>query len=108
MPLFPFNPVKTFAETTLQFLIKRYGIAKIGKVSGLDVRIEQREFAFALELNGEIEAIHITLGYSKLPENKIELICVSASREWIKTVINEIIPAEKRRVEVPGLVFPLL
>jgi hypothetical protein len=43
-----------------------------------------------------------------LPPNRVEISKVTASREWIAILANEILPAEKKRFEVPETVITLL
>jgi len=94
--------VKAFTPTLSKILIERYHLDKIGKLSGLEINRKQLEIKFSLELRGEQTPIDVAVQFRALPSNEIEISNVTASREWIAILINEMLPAEKKRFEVPA------
>lgn len=94
--------VKAFTPTLSKILIERYHLDKIGKLSGLEINRKQLEIKFSLELRGEQTPIDVAVQFRTLPSNEIEISNVTASREWIAILINEMLPAEKKRFEVPA------
>jgi hypothetical protein len=93
--------VQAFAPTLAQKLIDRYQLNKIGSLSDLQIHRKKLEIQFSLNLRGEQNPIDVTVHFRALPSSEIEITKVTASREWITILINEFLPAEKKRFEVP-------
>jgi len=93
--------VQAFAPTLSKMLIERYHLDKVGKLTGLEINRKQLEIKFSLDLRGEQSPIDVAVQFRTLPPNEIEISNVNASREWIAILMNELLPPEKKRFEVP-------
>jgi hypothetical protein len=100
--------VQAFAPKLSKMLIERYQLDKIGKLSGVKINRKQLEIEFSLDLRGEENPIDVKVQFRTLPPNEIEISNVTASREWIAILINELLPVEKKRFEVSAEVVSLL
>jgi hypothetical protein len=100
--------IQAFVPTLSKMLIERYQLNKIGELSGVKINREQLEIEFSLDLRGEENPIKVKVQFRTLPPNEIEISKVTASREWIAILINDLLPAEKKRFEVSAEVVSLL
>ncbi len=91
---------QTFVRKISEMLAERYQLNKIGQLSGVKFNIEQSEIEFSLDLRGEEKPIDVKAQFRTLPPNEIEISKVTASREWIAILINDLLPAEKKRFAV--------
>lgn len=100
--------VQALVPKLSEMLVERYQLDKIGKLSGVKVNRKEREIEFSLELRGEEKPIDVKVKFRTLPPNEIEISEVTASREWIAILINNLLPAEKKRFEVSAEVVSVL
>jgi hypothetical protein len=92
--------VQAFVPTLRKMLNERYQLDKIGELSDFKINRKQLEIEFSLNLRGEEKPINVKVQFRTLPPNEIEISKVAASREWIAILINDLLPAEKKRFEV--------
>lgn len=92
---------QAFAPTLARTLIDRYQLNQIGTLSNLQIDRKKLGLQFSLNLRGEQTPIDVTVRFRTLPSNEVEITNVTASREWIGILINELLPAEKKRFAVP-------
>ena len=100
--------VEAFVPKLSKMLIDRYQLDKIGELSGVKVNRKQLEIEFSLDLRGEEKPINLKVQFRTLPPNEIEISKVTASREWIAILINDLLPAEKKRFAVSAEVVSFL
>ena len=93
--------VQSLAPILSKQLIERYHLDKIGKLSAIEINRRQLQVKFSLELRGEQSPIDVEVQFRTLPTNELEITSVTASREWIAILINELVPAVKKRFDVP-------
>ena len=80
----------------------------LGNVEAMDCKTAKNLVTLDLELTGEKEKIVVQVSYEKVSESEIQFQVVECSRDWMKILVNEIIPAEKRRVKVPDAVMAMI
>ena len=102
----------TFAKDKLvQFTALSYfGIRyhQLGKMTTLQLDTEKRQIRAILDLHGEQTPIDLTIHYILLGSNKIELTDVQSSREWVATLVNQILTPEQRCIPVSTIVYTAL
>jgi len=86
---------------------KKY-LKTLGKMTKLRLDSENREISLTLELQGEPIPIELKIQYEILNPTQIEIKHVHSSRDWIATLVNEVIPSERKRINVPSIVATAL
>ena len=93
-------------DAALQFvatwIVNKFHLKKLGKMTKLQLDSEKQEIYFALDLHGEHSPIELTIHYRLLDSSHIEIVNIWSSRDWITTLINEMIPAENKQIPVPA------
>ena len=74
----------------------------------LQLDSEKQEIYLALDLHGEQSPIELTIQYRLLSSTQVEIGDVWSSREWIATLVNEMVPAKDRQIPVPAWVTAAL
>jgi hypothetical protein len=74
----------------------------------LQLDSEKQEIYIELDLRGEQTPAELTIHYRLLSSTEIEIVNVSSSRDWIATLINEIVPAKNKQITVPVVVTAAL
>ena len=69
---------------------------------------EKQEISLELALHGEQRPIQVTIHYKVRSPNHIEITSVRSSRDWIATLVNEVLSVEQRQLEVPPAVITAL
>lgn len=99
-------------DVALQFIAARivshYHLNKLGHMTKLQIDSEKSEVVIELDLHGEPAPIELKMHYRLLSATEIEIGEVSSSRSWIATLVNEMVPAEKKRITVPEAVTKAL
>ena len=90
-----------------KYLIK-YHLQQIVQMNRLQINSEKQEIFVALDLQGEPTSIELTIHYRVLSSTCIEITDVRSSREWITTLVNDIVPAEKKQIPVRAIVTTVL
>ncbi len=89
------------------WLFNHFQIGRLGHMTSFQIDSERQLINLSLDLHGEERPIDLTLAYQLIEEGGewlIEITRVDATRQWIATLANEIIPPEKRRHVIPPLV----
>jgi hypothetical protein len=93
-------------DTVLQriaaWVINKYHLKQLGQMSTLRLDSEKQEIFMVLNLHGEPTSIELAVHYRVLSSTLIEITDVRSSREWITTLVNNIVPAEAKRIPVPA------
>jgi hypothetical protein len=99
----------TARKFILPWIINKYHLKQLGNMTTLRLDCEKQEILIALDLHGEQDPIELTIRYQVLSPTCIEIKDVRSSRNWIATLVNEVLPAEQKRIEqVPTAVTTLL
>jgi hypothetical protein len=91
-----------------RWIVNKFYLKKLGQMTKLQLDSEKEEIYLALDLHGEQSPIELTIHYRLLSSNQIEIVNVWSSRDWIATLINEIIPAKNKQIPVPAVVTAAL
>lgn len=95
-------------DAALQYLAKwfanHYHLKHLGRITELKLNSPEQEIHMTLELHGEPLPMELTVHYHVLSPTLLEIAKVEASRQWIEALINEVIPMEQKRLEVPTAV----
>src|SRR5215210_6810184 len=89
------------------WLFNHFQINRLGHMTSFQIDSERQLINMSLDLHGEERPIDLTIAYQLVEESGdslIEITRVDSTRQWIATLANEIIPAEKRRHVIPPLV----
>jgi hypothetical protein len=95
-------------STISKKLIEMCHLDKLGELSHIKIQMNPLAIHCSLNLRGEEKPVDVGVEFRLLPPNRVEISKVTASREWIAILANEILPAEKKRFEVPETVITLL
>ena len=95
-------------ESYLEHLLSLYGLEKIAKLKITKFDLGKGEITLTLELDGEPTPIELGARYTILPSNQIQLGEVHASRRWIARLVNEAVPANLKRFDIPAAATSLL
>ncbi len=99
-------------DVALQFIaawiVNKYHLNKLGQMTKLQLDSEKQEVFITLDLHGEKSPIDLTIHYRLLSSTVVEIADVSSSREWIATLVNEMVPAKQKRITVPETVTAAL
>ena len=88
--------------------INSHRMKGLGKVTTLNIDSEKNEVSMVLELHGEQAPIAMTIRYKVRSATSIEVVGVDSSRSWIASLVNDLIPAPQKTIEVPAYVTKAL
>ena len=74
----------------------------------LQLDSEKQEIYVTLDLHGEQSPIELTIHYRLLSSTQIEIVNVCSSRNWIATLVNEMVPTKNKQITVPAAVTAAL
>lgn len=101
------NVVKDAAAGSVAaWAANHFQLHRIGKMTSFKIDSAAQEIHVSLDLHGEVSPIELTIRYRLIEERDvtmIEVVRVESSREWIATLVNEMIPAEKKRQPLPPI-----
>lgn len=83
-------------------------LRKLGTMTSLHIDSQNKQIRAVLELRGEPTPIEVLLYYQVSSPRRIDILQVESSREWISSLINEVLTPDQRRLPVPELVSKLL
>jgi hypothetical protein len=99
------NKVKDAAlQQVAKWFANRYHLKKLGHITDLRVNSMAGELFVAVDLLGEQAPVELTVRYRVISPTLLEIEDVQASRPWITELINHVVPAEQKRLEVPPVV----
>lgn len=90
------------------WVANRLHLNKLGKVTTLRLDSEKAEIFLTLELEGETTPVDLTVQYRIVEPTLLEVVHVDASRVWMTTFVNELVPSEQKRFTVPKVVTKAL
>ena len=94
------------------FNLEKFGLGvdlkKLGQMTKLKINSEKQEIYAAFELRGEQSPVELTIQYRLLTPTQIEIVSLSSSRDWIATLVNEVLPAKRKQITVPPAVTAAL
>jgi hypothetical protein len=103
------NRVKDAAlEQVAKWIANRYHLTKLGRITDLRFDSAAQQIFLVLDLLGEQEPIELMVHYQVLSPTEVEITDVHASREWMTALVNQVIPAEQKRLTVSPTVSKLL
>ena len=91
-----------------KWLANRYHFKRLGRITDLKLDSTEQKIFLVLALHGEKDLIELTLHYRILSPEMLEIGEVQTSRPWMTEFINEMIPAEQKRLAVPSTVIRIL
>ena len=83
-------------------------LRKLGRMTKIKINSDKQEIYVAFDLHGEQSPIELTIQYRVLAPTQIEIVSLSSSREWIATLVNEVLPAKRKEITVPAAVTAAL
>ena len=86
----------------------KFKLNKLGTMSTFRIDTEKHEIFVVMDLQGEPSPIELTVNYAVLTPTRIEIKEVRSSREWIATLVNELLTPEQKQLEVPSKAMLLL
>ena len=98
----------SLAQSVAPFFIHKFGLKRLGTMSTFRIDSAKKEIFIELDLHGEATPIELTIGYELPGSSILEIKHVSSSREWIATLVNDMIPPERKQIKVPGAVASAL
>lgn len=102
------NFANHFKDAALQVVAKwaanRHQLNKLGRITNLRVNSDAQEVFLDVDLHGEETPVELTVHYRVLSPTLLEIVAVQASRQWMTALINDVIPAEQKRLTVPTAV----
>ena len=107
------SAVQFFATRVLNnFNLEKLGLdvdfKKLGQMTKLKINSDKQEIYLTLDLHGEQSPIELTVQYRVLTPTQIEIVSVSSSRDWVATLVNEVLPAKRKQITVPAAVTTAL
>lgn len=90
------------------WVANRLHLNKLGKVTTLRLDSEKAELFLTMDLEGETSPVDLTVRYRIVEATLLEVIHVDASRVWMTTFINELVPPEQKQFTVPKVVTKAL
>lgn len=103
------NKAKDLAlQRVARWFINHHRLNHLGKITALRFDSEAQEIFMMWDLHGEQTPLELTLHYRVRSPTLIEIIDVKASREWITALVNQVIPAEQKRLTVSTTVTQAL
>ena len=105
--------VQLFASQLINdFNLEKFGLGvdlkKLGRMTKLKINSEKQEVYLTFDLHGEQSPIELTVQYRVLTPTQIEIVSVSSSRDWIATLVNEVLPTNRKQITVPAAVTTAL
>lgn len=99
------NRVKDAALQRLaKWFANHYHLKHLGRITALKFDSVAEEIQMRLDLHGEQSPVDLTVHYHVISPNLLEIAKVEASRQWIEALINDVVPAEHKRLELPPLI----
>lgn len=98
----------TLLKPVIAALLHQYNLDKLGSVTSVDLDNTHRTLKVTLQLDGESTPIDLEFRYATVGEDQIEVTGVKSSRAWIATLVNEFVPADKKRFTIPAVAARLL
>ena len=95
-------------QQVAKWIANRYHLKRLGRITDLKLDSTAQRIFLALALHGEKDLIELTLHYRIVSSEMLEIGDVQASRPWMTEFINEMIPAEQKRLAVPSTVTRIL
>lgn len=103
------NKAKDLAlQAVAAWVANRFHLNKLGQVKDLQLDSEKAQIFLTLELEGEDKPIDLTVHYRLLGKTEVEITEVLASRPWMTTFANELVPPEQKRFTVAPVVVKAL
>ncbi|MDI1312852.1 hypothetical protein [Prosthecobacter sp.] len=103
------NKVKDAALQQLaKWFANRYHLKPLGRITNLRLDSMAQEISVSLDLHGEEASVELTMRYRVISSTMLEISEVKSSRQWIAELINHVIPAEQKCLEVPHAVTQAL
>ncbi len=103
------NKAKDLAlQGVATWLANRFHLNKLGKVKNLQLDSGKAQVFMTLLLEGEDKPVDLTVHYRIVSPTEIEVIQVHASRPWMSTFANELVPKEQKRFTVAPMVVKAL
>lgn len=103
------NKVKDVALQQLaKWFANRYHLKPLGRITDLKLDSVAQEISVSLDLHGEQSPVDLTMRYRVASPTTLEISDVKSSRQWIAELINNVIPAEQKCLEVPHAVTQAL
>lgn len=103
------NKAKDLAlQGVAAWVANRFHLNKLGKVRDLQLDSEKSQIFLTLDLNGEDKPVDLTVRYRIVSPTEIEVAEVHASRPWMTTFANDLVPAEQKRFKVAAMVVKAL
>ena len=93
----------TLLKPAVAALLHQYNLDRLGSVTSVDLDSSRRTLKVTLQLDGESSPIQLEFRYAMAGEDQMEITEVRSSRAWIATLVNEFVPAEKKRFAVPAV-----
>jgi len=88
------------------WIANTFKLHRIGKMTSFRIDSDKQQIFATLDLHGEVTPVDLAIDYRIVEEpggTMLEVVRLEASREWITTLVNEMIPADKKRIPVPAL-----
>jgi hypothetical protein len=92
-------------------LINKFGIAKYGALTSLELDSAGKKIRLSLTLKGETQPIKIEAHYRLEKQSGSSILIIESahcSREWATLAFNDFYPPEARRIQLPPFVDMLL
>jgi hypothetical protein len=103
------NKVKDAALQQLaKWFANHYHLKPLGRITELRLDSVAQEICMTLDLHGEQSAVELSVHYRVISPTVLEIAEVKSSRQWIAELINHVIPAEQKRLEVPQALTQVL
>lgn len=103
------NKVKDAAlQQVAKWIANRYHLTQMGRITELRFDSSAQQIFLVLDLLGEQEPIELMVHYRVLNPDVLEIADVQASRQWITAFINQVVPAEQKRLTVSPAVVRML
>lgn len=96
------------AQSVAPFFINKFGLKRLGTMTSFRIDSAKKQIFLELDLQGEVSPITLTVDYEVPGATTLEIKHVNSSREWIATLVNDMIPPERKQIEVPRAVASAL
>ena len=90
------------------WVANRLHLNQLGKVTTLRIDSAKAEIFLTVDLEGESTPVDLTMQYRILQPTLLEVVHVDASRVWMTTFINKLVPPEQKQFTVPKVVSKAL
>ncbi|WP_395746947.1 hypothetical protein [Prosthecobacter sp.] len=98
----------TALQQVARWFANHYHLKKLGRVTELKVDSVAEEIFMVLELHGETAPVELKVHYHVAGPTLLQIVKVKASREWMTELVNHVIPAEQKLLEVSPMVIRAL